>query len=182
MSNEKSKLIGQKATTISAIKYSNSLDSLNNTQEKKHDSLKGIKLKKNIGIVHATGTIVGTVIGSGIFISPTNVTANIGSVGGSLVIWAATGLYVFMQAWCYAELATIMPVAGGDYAYNYIILGPCMGFVVGWVHLVLKTPATVGAVAQAAGLYIAQAAGLADNTLLKTLIAILLICEEPLTI
>lgn len=120
---------------------------------------------------------MGTVIGAGIFITSKGVAEYAGSPGLCLIIWAVTGFYAFLQAWGYAELATIMPVAGGDYSYCYQIGGDLPAFVVGWAQLIVNVPATCGAVSQSAGLYIAKATGHEDNLALRTLIALLVLCK-----
>lgn len=76
-----------------------------------------VSLEKHINLVHATGIIIGSVCGTGIFVSPTGVTLNVGSVGMSLILWSFGGIFSMVLALCYAEIGSVMPVAGGDYAY-----------------------------------------------------------------
>ena len=134
-------------------------------------------MKRHITLLHAIGIIVGNVIGSGIFVSSKGVTENTGSVGGSLCVWAFTGLYVLVQALCYTELAGIMPVTGGDYTYAYSVLGELPGFLVAWIHVAIIAPSAAGAIAQTAGLYLAKAAGLESKQALINIIAIMVICK-----
>ena len=145
------------------------------TASTQEETTKCLKLKRHIGLAHAIGIIVSSIVGSGIFITPQSVLQYAGSVGASLVIWALAGVYVFMQSWCYAELACIMPVAGGDYYYNYIIGGPALGFVIGWIHIVIYLPASCSAIAQTGGLYIATCVGLESHHALITLLAVMIL-------
>jgi amino acid transporter len=132
-------------------------------------------LKRHVTLSHAVAIMVGSIIGSGIFITPQMVFVGAGSVGAALLLWVATGAYIFLLAWCYMELGTRMPASGGEYVFNYDICGPMQGFLAFWVSFVIFVPATCGAVGQTAGVYLATAVGLDDNTTLCTLIADLII-------
>lgn len=136
-----------------------------------------LHLVKTISLVQAIGIIISNVIGSGIFITSRGVTEYMGSVGASLIMWAAVGIYVLLQAWCYAELACLMPISGGDYAYSYAVLGPLPAFLVAWIHVILIAPSASGAISQTAGLYLAKVAGQEDNRLVIAFIATLVISE-----
>ena len=132
-------------------------------------------LQRNVTIVHAVGVIVGSIIGSGIFITPQLIYLDVGSVGAALVMWAITGVYVLLLSWCYMELATQMPASGGEYHYTYNICGPSLGFLVWWMSFAVDQPASSGFVAQTAGLYLATALGMENHPLLCVLIADLII-------
>ncbi|ELU01554.1 hypothetical protein CAPTEDRAFT_118354 [Capitella teleta] len=133
------------------------------------------QLKKDISLIQAIAIIVSNVIGSGIFISSRGVTENMGSVGASLVVWGLVGVYVLIQALCYAELACMMPVSGGDYSFAYTALGPMPGFLVAWIHVMLIAPSASGAISRTAGVYLAKIMGVDNDQLIITLIAALII-------
>ncbi len=134
-----------------------------------------ITMKRHITLPYAIAIIVGNVIGSGIFLSPKGVTQNIGSVGGSLIIWGMTGLYNLCQALCYAELGAVIPRSGGDYAYMYYILGPVPAFMCAWIHIVIIASSSCAVIARTAGLYLIEPLGLQCQTTLITFIAIFII-------
>lgn len=134
-----------------------------------------VRLKRHITLPYAVAIIVGNVIGSGIFLSPKGVTANIGSVGGSLIIWGVTGVYNLAQALCYAELGCVIPRSGGDYAYLYYTLGPLAAFMCAWIHVVIIASSSCAVIARTAALYLIQPLGLQCYTGLITLIAVLVI-------
>lgn len=98
------------------------------------------RLKKRIGIWSAVSILCGTIVGSGIFISPVGVLANMhGSVGMSLAMWIACSIIAGCSALCYAELGCCIRESGGDFAYNNVAIGPCLAFVYAWtVTLLVK--------------------------------------------
>jgi len=99
-----------------------------------------VKLKQSLGLHNAVALIVGCIIGSGIFVSPKGVLQEVGSVGGSLVIWAVCGVISLIGALCYSELGTSVLRSGGDYAYIRESLGGLPGFLYLWVAIVVILP------------------------------------------
>ena len=80
---------------------------------------------------------VGTVIGSGIFLTPGGVLRNSGSVGVSMLVWVGGGVLTLLGALTYAELGCSRPGAGGLYAYIRDAFGPAAAFTFGWTLFVV---------------------------------------------
>jgi APA family basic amino acid/polyamine antiporter len=93
---------------------------------------KNQQLKKEIGLLDASMIVIGSMIGSGIFIVSADVTRNLGSPGYLLLTWIITGIITLISALSYGELAGMMPNAGGQYVYLREAYNPLVGFLFGW--------------------------------------------------
>lgn len=77
-----------------------------------------VKLNREISLLSGVGLIIGSIIGSGIFVSPKGVFENVDqSISKALAVWTACGLFSTLGAICFAELGTTITRSGGDYAY-----------------------------------------------------------------
>ncbi|KAI6240829.1 Large neutral amino acids transporter small subunit 1 [Aphelenchoides fujianensis] len=99
-------------------------------------------LRKTLTLFNGITMSVGCIIGSGIFVSPTGVQKEAGSVGISLITWLVSGIFVTMGAYSYAELATMIKKSGGDYTYIREAFGPFLAFIRLWVEAVVVRPCT----------------------------------------
>src|SRR6187431_2160754 len=91
--------------------------------------------------------VVGSMIGSGIFIVSADMARNIGSPGWLLGAWILTGLLTVAAALSYGELAAMMPKAGGQYVYLREAYSPLWGFLYGWTLFLVIQTGTIAAVA-----------------------------------
>ena len=101
-----------------------------------------IMLKRQIGLWGCVGLVVGTVIGSGIFISPKGILQNTGSVGLSLLLWVACGIISAIGALCYAELGTMIPRSGGDFTFLLESFGAVPAFLRVYTLIIASRPGT----------------------------------------
>src|SRR5687767_4367669 len=109
----------------------------------------GERLEKGLGTLDASMIVVGSMIGSGIFITSAESVRLVGSPGWLLAAWAIAGLLTITGALCCAELAAMWPRAGGQYVFLREAYGPSIGFLFGWsLFLVIQT-GTIAAVAVA---------------------------------
>ncbi len=97
-------------------------------------------LQPRIGLFGGTMIIVGSMIGSGIFIGPSIMAADAKTPGLLIGLWVFAGLFTILGALCYGELAAMIPHAGGQYVYLREAFGPLCGFLYGWtLFLVIQT-------------------------------------------
>src|SRR5258707_1069526 len=100
-----------------------------------------------IGLFDGTMIVVGSMIGSGIFIVAADISRQTGSAGGLLLTWILTGLLTISAALSYGELAALFPRAGGQYIYLREAYSPLWGFLYGWTLFLVIQTGTIAAVA-----------------------------------
>lgn len=109
-------------------------------------------LKKNLGLATAMATVVGCVIGSGVFLKPQAIyTATGGAPGLGMLAWIFTGLICIAAAMTFAEIAIMIPKTGGMVVYLEEAFGKRVGYLAGWMQTVLFYPAMIAALSVAFG-------------------------------
>ena len=106
-------------------------------------------LHRDIGVLDATMLVMGAMIGSGIFITSAESARLVGAPGWLLLAWALAGLMTVSGAIASAELAAMMPRAGGQYVFLRVAYGPMFGFLFGWSLFLVVQTGTIAAVAVA---------------------------------
>ncbi|HCA81915.1 MAG TPA: amino acid transporter [Bacteroidetes bacterium] len=107
------------------------------------------EFKRGLGLLDSTMIVIGSMIGSGIFIVSSDIARTVGSPGLLLVVWLITGLITVIGALSYGELAGMMPHAGGQYVYLREAYNPLVGFLYGWTLFLVIQTGTIAAVAVA---------------------------------
>lgn len=107
------------------------------------------KLVRGLGLLDATTIVVGSMIGSGIFIVSAESARLVGAPGWLLVAWLLAGTMTICGALCIAELAAMMPRAGGPYVFISQAYGKPAGFLYGWSQFLIVQSGTIAAVAVA---------------------------------
>src|SRR5258705_2498006 len=104
------------------------------------------QLARDLGVSHATAIVVGTIIGSGIFLVPSEMMQAVGSAKLVFLAWLVGGLLSFFGALTYAELGAMKPQAGGEYVYLRDSYGPLGGFLIAWTNLLISKPASIATI------------------------------------
>ncbi len=104
---------------------------------------------KGLGLTDATALVIGSMIGSGIFIVPADIARQVRSPGLLMMTWFVTAALTLIAALSYGELASAMPQAGGQYVYLREAFGPLSGFLYGWTLFLVIQTGTIAAVAVA---------------------------------
>lgn len=105
--------------------------------------------RRELGLFDSTMIVVGSMIGSGIFIVSSDIARTVGSSGLLLLVWFITGIITLIGALSYGELAAMMPNAGGQYVYLREAYNPLVGFLYGWTLFLVIQTGTIAAVAVA---------------------------------
>ncbi len=130
-----------------------------------HDS-RSTGLERALGILPAAALLTGTVIGTGIFLVPSTMARETGSVLSVFLVWLfGAGLSV-CGALTYAELGAALPEAGGEYAFLRKAYGPLFGFLFGWQQIVIGKTGSIAAIGLASSLFLSYLFPLLKNDIL----------------
>ncbi|KAL4871987.1 hypothetical protein BDV12DRAFT_183279 [Aspergillus spectabilis] len=116
-----------------------------------------LERNKTLTYLNGLSLVVGLVIGSGIFSSPSQVNANAGSPGGALIAWLVAGLLAWTGAASYAELGGAIPLNGGAQAYLSKIFGELAGFLFTWCAVLVLKPGSAAIISIIFGEYVVRA-------------------------
>ncbi|EIJ78103.1 amino acid permease-associated region [Bacillus methanolicus PB1] len=125
---------------------------------------KQINLKKNLGFFVSTSIVIGTVIGSGIFMKPGIVLDSTGNSTMAILAWIIGGIITLASGLTIAEVSVKIPKTGGLYAYLEEVYGRLWGFLCGWVQTIIYGPAVIGALGLYFGSLLAGFFGLAESS------------------
>jgi basic amino acid/polyamine antiporter, APA family len=103
-------------------------------------------LLRELGVAEAGSVVVGTIIGSGIFLVPAEMMQAVGSAKLVYLAWLIGGLLSLFGALTYAELGAMKPLAGGEYVYVRDAYGPLAGFLYAWTWFLLAKPASIATI------------------------------------
>jgi len=106
---------------------------------------------KRLNLFDSTALVIGSMIGSGIFIVSADMSRTLGATGWLFVPWIVAGLLTIFAALSYGELASMMPNAGGQYVYLREAYNPLTAFLYGWTLILVIQSGTIAAVAMAFG-------------------------------
>jgi APA family basic amino acid/polyamine antiporter len=104
------------------------------------------ELARDLGVFQACAIVVGTIIGSGIFLVPSEMMQAVGSARLVYLAWFVGGLLSFFGALTYAELGAMRPQAGGEYVYVRDAYGPLGGFLYAWTAFAISKPASIASI------------------------------------
>src|SRR6266436_4477616 len=114
------------------------------------------ELVRSLGLWPAVAVVIGTVIGSGIFLVPTDMIKAVGSPARVFAVWIFGGILSLFGALSYAELSAALPQAGGEYAYLNAAYGPFFAFLYGWTQTWVGKCASIAALATGFFTYLAD--------------------------
>jgi APA family basic amino acid/polyamine antiporter len=112
------------------------------------------ELPRKLGLVDATAIVVGTVIGSAIFLVPASIARSLPSASLILLLWMLSGGLSFFGALAYAELGAMMPATGGQYVYLREAYGPLLGFLNGWASFLVIQSGAIATLAAGFSIYL----------------------------
>jgi len=108
---------------------------------------KRLELVRGLGAWASAAIVVGTMIGTGIFLKPAEMAREGRSVSVVFAAWIVGAILSIFGAFSFAELGSMIPEAGGEYAYLRRGFGPVYGFVFGWMHSIVGRPSSLASIA-----------------------------------
>uniref|UniRef100_A0A0P4VZQ9 Amino acid permease/ SLC12A domain-containing protein n=1 Tax=Scylla olivacea TaxID=85551 RepID=A0A0P4VZQ9_SCYOL len=116
-----------------------------------------VNLERRVGLLSGVALIVGTMIGSGIFVSPKGLLERTGSVALSLIVWGACGILSLLGALCYVELGCMIPSSGAEHTYFLTAFGHLPAFLFAWVSIIILKPAMLAIICLSFSKYLVEA-------------------------
>src|SRR5678810_600190 len=104
------------------------------------------QLQKTIGLWSATTIVIGSVIGSSIFMKPATMAGQLGSPYLLIIVWVVAGIVSMFGAMAYAELGTMFPETGGQYVYLRYAYGDLIAYLYGWGSIAVVNTAAIAAI------------------------------------
>jgi len=123
-----------------------------------------IDLVRGLGLIAAVSIVIGNVIGTGVFLKARVMTCNVGTPNRVVAVWVAAGLLSLAGALTYAELAAMMPKAGGEYVFLRNAYGRATGFLYGWMQIFIAKTGSQASVAVALAIFLNEATKGAGTT------------------
>src|SRR6266516_1668600 len=120
------------------------------------------KLTRTIGLTQATAMVVGTIVGSSIFVQPSEVSRAVPTFGGMLLVWVVAGALTWFGASICAELTSAFPRTGGVYIFLREMFSPAAGFLWGWAMFWSMHSGIIAAIAMVVARYSVGAAAPGD--------------------
>lgn len=124
--------------------------------EEKHQLIRGLTLIDTISLV------VGTIIGTGIFLKTAVMSQNVGTPGLVLAAWVAAGVLSLAGALTYAELGVLLPKAGGEYVYLRKAYGDAPAFLYGWMRFVVGSPGSIASLGAGFAIFFTSFFGISE--------------------
>ena len=112
------------------------------------------ELVRKLGLVDSALFVIGSIIGSGIFLTPTNIARTVHTVDSMLLVWVVGGILSFCGALAYAELGAAFPRAGGIYVFLREAYGPLLAFLYGWCTFFVMQCGSIATLASAFAIYL----------------------------
>jgi APA family basic amino acid/polyamine antiporter len=132
-------------------------------------------LTRSIGLTQATAMVVGTIVGASIFVQPSEVSREVPSFAGMLLVWIAAGTLTWFGASVCAELTSAYPRTGGVYVFLREMFSPALGFLWGWAMFWSMHSGIIAAIAMVFGRYAATIAPMGDTGIRLTAIAAIIV-------
>lgn len=123
-----------------------------------------VTLIRGLTLVAAASIVIGNVIGTGVFLKARVMTCNVGTPGMVITVWVVAGILSLAGALTYAELAAMMPRAGGEYVFMREAYGPRWGFLYGWMQIFIAKTGSQASVAVAFAIFLNNLTGNALGT------------------